>query len=73
MGKTSQYYGVSRAGASRVKSKNTASRKWVATLTRDGVKIINSICDTEREAAKMIDLCLIRRGEAPRNIYKKVL
>ncbi len=57
--KTSKYSGVSW---------RKSARKWVAAVTIKGVKHHVGSFDDEREAAKMVDICLMKHGKEPKNL-----
>ena len=70
--KTSKYYGVSKStytvGAGYAwRMKNCP---YVGCIRITGRKI-QKIFKTELEAAKWVDIQLMRAGKEPRNIYKK--
>ena len=47
--------------------KSTNKSCWVGTVLKR-----TKICDTEIEAAKFVDLTLIKAGKNPVNVFKKV-
>lgn len=62
----SQYFGVGKAFNNKI-----AKVYWSAQATAPNGNKINTTRPTEREAAKAVDLFLIRNGLEPRNILKR--
>ena len=58
---TSKYNGVSY---------NNRREKWIARITIDGEFVEAGGHEHERDAAKAVDMALIRRGKQPINILK---
>jgi hypothetical protein len=59
--KSSKYYGVSW---------HRPNLKWVARIRIDGTPTHVGSFDDEREAARMVDMCLIKHHKDPRNVLK---
>lgn len=55
------------------KGKSSIQKYWQATIKRNNKRILNKCYKTEKEAAKAVDLTLIKLGENPVNgFYKKI-
>lgn len=63
----SKYFGVSYDKRTQSRS----SKKWRGRVTTDN-GVVEKSFETEREAAKYVDLVLIRIQKQPRNILKAI-
>lgn len=68
--KTSKYYGVSKhvtTKSSKATIRFSEDFPWIAFVKG----LINKRFETETQAAKAVDMALIRAGKEPRNILKR--
>jgi hypothetical protein len=64
--KTSKYKNVAYH-QNRLRGAGSKNGWWVASVRRDGKRLIQKLYETEREAAKAVDIALIKAGYEPVN------
>ena len=55
----------------KCQGKDARAGWWRANVSREGKFLINKLYETEREAAKQVDLALIKAGYEPVNIFSR--
>lgn len=61
--RSSKYIGVSY---------RKSYRRWVASISIDKKRVYIGSFTDERQAARMVDITLIRYGKKPKNLFKPV-